>query len=146
MAGGWSFAPIFTAGSGEPVYCDTQTDGQSFGSADANNYYSNEQCVFTSPYTGGDHSHYNVGREMHTGCGNAVAGPGGQAVNLFKNPVAVWNQVRAPILGIDSKNPGVGPIIGTPYWNVDMSVQKSLKVYESVCTQVLGDLHQRLQP
>ncbi len=51
---------------------------------------------------------------------------------MFKNPEAVWNQVRAPILGIDSKNPGVGPIVGTPYWNVDMSVEKSVKVYESV--------------
>ena len=64
-----------------------------------------------------------------------MAGPGSQAVNMFKDPVAVWNQVRAPILGIDSKNPGVGPIIGTPYWNVDMSVQKSVKVYESVALQ-----------
>jgi hypothetical protein len=130
VAGGWSFAPIFTAGSGEPVYCDTQTDGQSFGSSDANNYFSNEQCVFTSPYTGGNSSHYNVAGS--NGVGTAVAGPGSQAVNLFKNPEAVWDQVRAPILGIDSKNPGVGPIVGTPYWNVDMSVEKSVKVYESV--------------
>jgi hypothetical protein len=54
---------------------------------------------------------------------------------MFSDPVAIWNQVRAPILGIDTKNPGVGPIVGTPYWNVDMSVQKSLKVYESVSLQ-----------
>ena len=66
------------------------------------------------------------------GVGTATAGSGSRAVNLFKDPVSVWNQVRAPILGIDSKNPGVGPIVGTPYWNVDMSVEKSVKVYESV--------------
>ena len=93
----------------------------------------NEQCVFTTPYTGGNSSHYNVAGS--NGVGTAVAGPGSQAVNLFKDPEAVWNQVRAPILGIDSKNPGVGPIIGTPYWNVDMSVEKSVKVYESVALQ-----------
>ena len=138
VAGGWSLAPIFTAGNGEPVYCNTQTDGQSFGSADANNYYSNEQCVFTSKYTGGVHSNYGISGgtdAFGNSVGTQVAGPGGQAVNMFKDPVSIWNQVRAPILGIDSKNPGVGPITGTPYWNVDMSVQKSLKVYESVSLQ-----------
>jgi hypothetical protein len=122
-------------GSGEPEYCDTQTDGQSFGSADANNYYSNEQCVFTSKYTGGNSSHYNVagGNDAYgNSVGTGTAGSGVRAVNMFKDPVAVWNQVRAPILGIDTKNPGVGPIIGTPYWNVDMSVEKGVKVWESV--------------
>jgi hypothetical protein len=138
VAGGWSVAPIFTAGNGEPLYCNTQTDGQSFGSADSNNYYTNEQCVFTSKYNGGVHSNYNVagGTDAYgNSVGTQVAGPGGQAVNMFKDPVGVWNQVRAPILGIDTKNPGVGPITGTPYWNVDASVQKSLKVYESVSLQ-----------
>ncbi len=133
--GGWSLAPIFTAGSGEPVYCDTITDGQSFGSADSNNYFSNEQCVFTSKYTGGNSSHHNVGGDATTGVGTAVAGPGSRSVNMFKDPLAVWNQVRAPILGIDAKNPGVGPITGTPYWNVDMSLQKTLEIYESVALQ-----------
>jgi len=137
VAGGWSFAPIFTMGSGEPLYCDTITDGQSFGAADANNYFSNEQCVFTSKYTGGNSSHYNVAGTVGADAngndvGTGTAGDGNRAVNMFKDPAAVWNQVRAPILGIDSKNPGVGPIIGTPYWNVDMSVEKSIKVYESV--------------
>jgi hypothetical protein len=132
VAGGWALAPVFTAGSGQPLYCDTITDGQSFGSADANNYFSNEQCVFTSKYTGGNSSHYNVAGDSDTGVGTGTAGAGSRAVNMFKDPLAVYNQVRAPILGIDSKNPGVGPINGTPYWNVDMSVEKSVKVYESV--------------
>ena len=134
VAGGWSFAPIFTAGSGDPVYCDTQTDGQSFGSADANNYGTNEQCVFTGKYTGGSSSHYNIagGQDVAGDSVGTASGPGDHHVNMFKDPVAVWNQVRAPILGIDSKNPGFGPITGTPYWNVDMSVEKSVKVWESV--------------
>ena len=54
---------------------------------------------------------------------------------MFKDPVAVWNQVRAPILGIDSKDSGVGPILGTPYWNVDMSLQKNFKVWERTTIQ-----------
>ncbi|MGA8085855.1 MAG: carboxypeptidase-like regulatory domain-containing protein [Terracidiphilus sp.] len=130
VAGGWSFAPVFTAGSGEPLYCDTVTDGQSFGSSDTNNYYTNEQCVFTSKYKGGNSSHYSVAGS--NGVGTGTAGSGSRAVNMFANPEAVFDQVRAPILGIDSKNPGVGPISGTSYWNVDMSVEKNVKVYESV--------------
>jgi hypothetical protein len=137
-AGGWSLAPIFTMGSGEPLYCNTQTDGQSFGSADAANYFSNEQCVFTSKYTEGVHSHYGIsgGTDAYgNSIGTETAGPGHQAVNMFSNPVAVWNQVRAPILGIDSKDSGDGPILGTPYWNVDMSLQKNFKVWERTTIQ-----------
>jgi hypothetical protein len=139
-AGGWSLAPIFTAGDGEPLYCNTQTDGQSFGSADAVNYYSNEQCVFTSKYNGGVHSHYGISGgtdAFGNSVGTSVAVPGhaNQSINMFKDPVAVWNQVRAPILGIDTKNPGVGPIIGMPYWNVDMSLQKNIRVLERASLQ-----------
>ena len=54
---------------------------------------------------------------------------------MFANPAAVFDQVRAPILGIDTKNPGVGPITGMPYWNVDMSIQKDVKVWESATLQ-----------
>jgi hypothetical protein len=65
------------------------------------------------------------------GVGVATAGStAGSEVNMFKDPVSVFNQVRAPILGIDTKNPGVGPIIGMPYWNVDMSLQKNFKIWE----------------
>lgn len=134
-AGGWSIAPIMTAGDGEPVYCSTQTNAQSFGSADGNNYYSNEQCVFTTKYGGGSSSHFGVAGgadAFGNPVGTSVEGPAtSQEINMFKNPVSVWNQVRAPMLGIDTKNPGTGPIIGMPYWNVDMSVQKNFKVFES---------------
>ena len=51
---------------------------------------------------------------------------------MFSNPVNVYNQVRAPILGLDTKNPGLGPITGLPYWNMDLSLQKNIKVFESV--------------
>jgi hypothetical protein len=133
--GGWTLAPIMTAANGQPVYCNTFSGGQSFGGADANNYYDNEQCVFNTRYNGGNHSHFGVtgGNDaFNNAIGTGVAGPAvGQEVNMFKDPVAVWNQVRAPILGIDSKNPGTGPIIGMAYWNVDMSVQKNFKVFES---------------
>ena len=41
VLGGWTFAPIFTAGSGAPLYCNTQTDAQAFGSGDGANFFDN---------------------------------------------------------------------------------------------------------
>ncbi|MGB9032084.1 MAG: hypothetical protein WCC27_18315, partial [Acidobacteriaceae bacterium] len=127
-AGGWTFAPIFTAGSGPPVYCNTQTDAQSWGSGDGSDYFDNEQCVFTSQYKGGHSAHFGVAGDAATGVGTATSVT---PVNMFANPLAVWNQVRAPILGIDTKNPGVGPILGQPYWNMDGQIKKDVRIAES---------------
>jgi hypothetical protein len=64
--------------------------------------------------------------------GNAVGnGTSNTPVNQFKDPVAVWSQVRAPILGIDTKNPGYGPITGMPYWNLDGQIKKDVRIAES---------------
>src|SRR5277367_1601240 len=56
LAGGWSFSPIFTAGTGQPITCSTNSGSQSFGSADALNFSDTEQCVFTNGY----HSAYHA--------------------------------------------------------------------------------------
>lgn len=135
IAGGWQFAPIFTAGSGEPLACGTATGAQSFGSGDGNDYYDNEQCVFTSKYNSGNSAHYNVsgGTDSYgNSVGTQVVGSGSQAINMFKDPVKVWNQVRPPILGIDSRDSGLGPISGMPYWNMDVSVSKNIRLAERV--------------
>jgi hypothetical protein len=55
---------------------------------------------------------------------------------MFKNPAAVFDQVRAPILGIDTKNPGQGPISGLPYWNMDVSFSKSVRVADRVAIEL----------
>ena len=133
VLGGWTVAPIFVAGSGSPLYCNTNTDGGSFGESDSTNYSSNEQCVFTSKYTAGNQTHRNI-NGSNDPYGNSVgtdtAGSGSAAINMFTNPAAVFDQVRAPILGIDTKNPGAGPISGLPYWNMDLSLSKSVRIAE----------------
>lgn len=135
-AGGWTFAPIFTAGSGEPVYCSTLTDAQGWGSGDGVNYFDNEQCVFTTRYNAGHSAHYGVTGSTDP-YGNSVGSQTAlTAVNMFKNPAAVFDQVRAPILGIDTKNPGLGPINGLPYWNVDAQIKKDFKVRESTSFEI----------
>ncbi len=46
MAGGWTFATIFTAGSGTPVEVYTTTgDSEEFGSGDNTNFFSNQNAI-----------------------------------------------------------------------------------------------------
>ncbi len=68
-AGGWTISPVIVAGTGQPLTCNTNSGSQSFGGADAANFTDKEQCVFTTPYTGGYHTpsrcRWRHGREQH---------------------------------------------------------------------------------
>ncbi len=116
IAGGWSLAPIFAAGSGSPVYCNTQTDGQSFGGGDAASFFNNEQCIFTGAHPYGSGVYNNVGAGQNS---------------IFADPAGLLATVRNPILGLDTGTGGNGsPIVGHAYWNMDMRITKEFKVYE----------------
>lgn len=122
LLGGWTIAPILAAGSGAPVYCGTNTDAQSFGAADGNDFFNNEQCIFTGahPYGSGKYPYIDpsTGKTAQA------------AFNIFKDPGALFNTIRNPILGLDNGTGGVGAIRGQPYWNMDVRVTKNVKVYE----------------
>lgn len=129
LLGGWSFAPIFTAGSGLPLELNTiNGDGQSFGEADAINFAADENAVLTCPNTFGSSRH------------NGVTGSGGVGtagnVNQFANPEAVFNCVRPAILGIDSGMGGAGVLRGMPFWNVDFQVKKNIHINERFSAEV----------
>ena len=141
IAGGWTISPLLTAGTGLPLSCTTNSTSQSFGGADANNFSDKEQCVFTTPYTGGYHTHAGVlgGIDPHgISVGTSVKGTGGAAQNMFSNPVAVYDSVRAPILGLDERDGGTGPINGLPYLNLDASIKKKLIVRENDSLEFTG--------
>jgi hypothetical protein len=142
LAGGWTLAPVVTAGTGQPLFCTGNSSGQSFGGTDGNNFTDNEQCVFTTQLTGAIRTHrgitggtdpngVKVGTSVHAGSPSA-------AVNIFANPVAVFDTVRAPILGFDEHDGGTGPIPGLGYVNVDLSIKKDITVFESVKLQFTG--------
>jgi hypothetical protein len=114
--------------SGPPVNCTTWTEAQSWGGGDGVNYADNEQCVFTSKYHAGHSAHFGVNGDATTGVGTATSNT---AVNMFKNPQQVWEQVRPPVLGIDTRNSGLGPFMGQPYWNLDGQVKKNVHIMES---------------
>ncbi len=128
VAGGWTLAPVITAGSGEPVPClpPSGTQAQGWGAGDGNNYFDQESCVLTSAYKAGHSIHKGVAGSNGIGTATSTT-----PVNMFGNPEAVFNQTRPPILGIDTKNAGWGPITGLPYWNVDAQIKKNVRIAES---------------
>jgi hypothetical protein len=122
LLGGWSIAPIFAAGSGAPLYCDTYTNAQAFGAGDGSDYFDNEQCVFTGKVP-------SVKANLH------VSSDPNYGVNGWTNPQAVAALARAPILGVDQRVGGVGNLRGLPYWNVDLSVTKNVRISERFSTE-----------
>jgi len=122
LLGGWTLAPIFAAGSGSPVYCNTRSaDAQAFGSGDGRNFFDNEQCIFTGahPYGSGLFSDGNPGE-----------------FSIFSNPAALLTTVRNPILGLDTGTGGNGSVIrGLPYWNMDLRVTKNINIFERVSAE-----------
>jgi hypothetical protein len=129
VLGGWTFAPILSAASGLPLEINTLNgDAQAFGEADGVNFFSYENGILNSAYTAGSSRHNNVpgGTDAN---GNSV-GTSGFGANLFADPLAVWNSVRNPILGVDNRTGGAGVIRGLPFWNVDFSVKKNIHITE----------------
>jgi len=121
VLGGWTFAPIFTAGSGLPITLGTiNGGGQAFGEGDSSNFFGNgnsENAVPVGP--------------VHT----SLHRPGGGAYpNIFSSDpaqqVAAYNLFRQPILGLDTHDGGWGVIRGLPYWNMDLSIRKNFKITE----------------
>jgi hypothetical protein len=58
-------------------------------------------------------------------------------VNNFKNPVAAFNNYRNPVLGLDGRDTDYP--YGLPYWNVDFSARKNIKVTERVALEFQGN-------
>ncbi len=140
LLGGYTIAPIFAAGTGLPVTCGT-FGTQSFGGDDNNGFSDSENCVFLNPHVSGVEAHRVVtgGTDAFgISVGTQTAGSGAAAINRFTSPQAVYDSVRPPILGIDTRSGGDGVITGLPYWNMDVSIRKNLKVYERVNMEFSG--------
>jgi hypothetical protein len=129
LLGGWTFASIFTAGSGNPVFVSTTYgNSQSYGGADGVGFsaYYAENAVPISPVAPHSHAYYD-------------SPSNGFPVNEFKDGVADFANWRNPILGLDNfRDGGSGPIYGLPYWNLDMSIKKNIRVAESFSLELQG--------
>ena len=141
--GGWTFSPVVVAGTGQPLQCASNNSGQNFGGEDGANFTDTENCIFTSKYTGGSHTHRGIAGGIDPlGAGSIGTSTKGAAsnaqVNMFTNPTAVWDTVRPAILGLDTNDGGQGPIRGLGYMNMDLSVRKKIVVFEKFSLEASG--------
>src|ERR1700722_4855180 len=118
VLGGWTLAPIFTAGSGLPITLGTVNGGgQAFGEGDSVNFFGNGNSENAIPI-----GHVSTG----------VHYTPGSLPSLFADDAAAYNQFRQPILGLDTKDGGWGVLRGLPYWSLDLSIKKNFKITERV--------------
>jgi hypothetical protein len=144
LLGGWTISPVLTAGTGQPLQCVTNNNGQNWGGEDGATFTdSNENCVFINPPSlGRPQTHRGVfgGKDPNgVSVGTAYKTPGSSAaVNMFTDPVGVFNNVRPFLLGLDTNSGGGGRISGLGYLNLDLSVKKRLVVWEKVNLEFTG--------
>ena len=147
LLGGWTISPVIVAGTGQPLQCSSFNSGQNFGGEDGATFTDQENCVFTSTYTGGYHTHRGIygSNDSSAGVGTPIpvgtsvhGGNSSAAVNMFSNPASVYANTRPPILGLDARNSGYGPISGLGYLNMDASIRKRLRVWETGSLEFSG--------
>jgi len=129
VLGGWRIAPIFTARSGAPLAVGTLNSSESFGETQTGG--TNDGAVLAAPFTGGTTAHYNINiANSSTGAGTAGnLSNGGNNINMFSNPVAVFNEFRPCVLGYDTSCGSSGQIRGLSNWNMDASVAKDFRLF-----------------
>ena len=143
IAGGWSFAPIVTLGSGLPLSVqptdafanETYAGGQSFGEGEGNDFAALQNAVQICPTNFGSSRHNNptLSDPQNAGLefGSNLYGP-----SMFQHADQAYFCFRNPILGIDGSNGrGAGILRGMPLWNVDFSVKKNIRVTERVSVE-----------
>ncbi|SEF90701.1 Carboxypeptidase regulatory-like domain-containing protein [Bryocella elongata] len=135
LAGGWTFSPVVTAGTGQPLQCTSNNSGQNFGGEDGSTFTDSETCIFTKHEPAVMHTYRGI---TGSTTGTSVKGPGSAAVNMFSNPDAVYATVRAPILGYDTKDSLSSTVSGLGYMNVDLSVKKEMRIFDRYSLEFSG--------
>ncbi len=142
VAGGWNLSPVVTAGTGQPLQCVSNNNGQNFGGEDGANFTDGENCIFNVQPTGRTQTTRGIlggpdSAKLSIGTGYKKPG-GSSAVNIFTNPAASFDTTRPPILGIDARDGGSGPISGLSFLNLDLSVKKDIAVFEKFNIEATG--------
>ena len=128
VVGGWTFAPIFSWGTGTPIETYTGSCGEI-----GQGYF--PWCAGAVPMvntgTFGHSPHLAVKTDCVVGGNNDPACGSGTGGNLFANPTAVYNDYRPMYTGLDTKTYDLGPFYGQHRWNVDFTIAKQTKFTES---------------
>jgi Carboxypeptidase regulatory-like domain len=127
LAQGWSIAPIFTIASGLPLKVATGS-GQEFGQGGGAN---SGGAILTAADTFGNSVHTGITGDSKTQVGiNSNSATGGTGLNLFADPLAVFNSFRPAMVGIDTTSAGGGQLRGMSRWNLDVALSRRFKVNE----------------
>jgi hypothetical protein len=136
LLGGWTVAPLFTYHSGAPLQVLSAAGNcQSFGEMNCSTGSSLDGAVLASQFTGGNSALYNQSVSTSAtanplGVGvNTNANNGGSSVNMFANPVAVFNEFRPCVLGFDTSCGSSGNIRTPSFWNMDATVSKDVGIW-----------------
>jgi hypothetical protein len=139
VLGGWTLSPLFTARSGLPLrMANLGGDAQSFGEIYSGQSANYENSVPAAPYTGGSSAagFYNQTAPAGTSVASAENPANkGSGINLFNNPAAVAAEFRPLVLGVDTNT--TFSLRGFPYWNLDASLSKDIRVRENVGLTIL---------
>ncbi len=143
--GGWRLGAVLTARSGAPLAVGSvnNSDGISdqFGATQNSGSFDaiSNGAVLASKFTGGNPAAlYNFAVSESSSANplgvaiNGNADNGGNNLNMFKNPIAIYNEFRPCILGYDTSCGSNGQIRGMPNWNVDANISKDFHITEKI--------------
>ncbi len=129
VLGGWTFSPLFTAQSGNPLNVGYSEGGcsecQAFGEVST---ASSATTAFitsaqgTAPFTGGSSANYNIAGSGGVGTSNPAR------VNMFSDPATVLGQFRKCVLGFDTNCESYA-LRSVPRWNVDLGIHKTISFW-----------------
>ncbi len=133
LIGGWSFAPIFSWGTGLPIETYTGSCGEV-----GQGYI--PWCAGAVPVANTHNIGHSPNLAVKTDCtvggGNdpncAASGYAGTGGNLFANPTAVFNDFRPMYDGYDTSTFDDGPYYGQSRWNLDFTLAKQTMFTERV--------------
>jgi hypothetical protein len=123
----WSIAPIVNISSGLPLKVLTGST-QEFGQGGSSN---SGGAILIAPNNFGNSVHSGVTGDPASQVGiNSDPARGGSGLNLFANPLTVFNSFRPAMVSLDTTSGAGGQLRGLPRWNVDLSVARKFRINE----------------
>jgi hypothetical protein len=135
---GWYTSGIFSAWSGVPVKV---TEGSQVWGGGTSVIGATEYMVPVSglPATGVTHNVANTTTCSDSVFNGVVGANGTTGLNLFSNPGAAYCDFNYVQLSSSGRTGSANPMYGIPFWNLDMRIGKSTKVFEKYRVEFSAD-------